>query len=100
MNINWVDFVDEMLDVVSELADLRGDLTGEQKLERLTNEVHQALEKVDDLVVFLPPGVATLAKFLIDSDQINQWQRDALARPIAEMLYQMWVRVVDALDGN
>jgi hypothetical protein len=100
MNINWVDFVDQMLDVVSELSDLRQDLTGKEKLERLTNEVAEALEKVDDLVSFLPPGVATLAKFLIDSDQINQWQRDALAKPIAEMLYQMWVRVVDVLDDN
>lgn len=98
--INWVDFVDEMLDVVTELADLNQELSGKQKLERLTDEVAQALEKVDDLVSFLPPGIATLARFLIDSDQINQWQRDALAKPIAEMLYQMWVRVVDALDDK
>lgn len=100
MMINWVDFVDEMLDVVTELADLNQELSGKQKLERLTDEVAQALEKVDDLVSFLPPGIATLARFLIDSDQINQWQRDALAKPIAEMLYQMWVRVVDALDDK
>lgn len=96
MNIDWVNFVDEMLDVVQELSELQ--IGGDKKLERLTDEVAQALEKIDDLSTFLPAGIAPLAKLVLDNDAVNKWQREALAKPIAEMLYQIWAWVVTALD--
>ena len=94
--MDWIKFTDEMLDVVQELAEL--DAPSEAKLERLTAEVAQALEQVDDLVAFLPLGVQSLAKLVLDNPAVDSWQREYLAKPIAEMLYQIWRRVRDALD--
>lgn len=89
MAINWIQFANEMLDVVQELAEL--DAPGEEKLERLTNEVAEALERVDDLVSFLPLGIRDLAQLVMDNPAVDTWQRTYLARPIAEMLYQLWL---------
>ena len=96
--ITWQWLVRQGLDFVSELADL--DEPGPKKLERLKRWIEGTLEQVDDLAVFLPGGWGLMAKSFLDSDLGNQLQREWIYWPLAESIYQQWVRLREALGDN
>lgn len=89
VNMDWTKFLNELFDIVEELAEDEA-LDKEDKLEALTDEVSDMLEQADDVVNMLPLGFAVIAKMVVDNPAVDTWQRDVLARPLAEMAYQLW----------
>lgn len=89
LNMDFTKLLNELFDVIEELAKDEY-LDKEDKLEELTDQVAQALEQADDVVSLLPMGFAVVAKLVVDNPAVDEWQRDVLARPVAEMAYQMW----------
>jgi len=87
--MNWQKILSELFDIVEELAD-DTTMTPDEKLDNLTDAVAEFVEAADDAVLLLPPGFALVAQLIVDNPAINQFQRDLLARPLAEAVYQIW----------
>jgi len=87
--MNWTNLLNELFDIVEELADDK-QLPAAEKLEILTDAVMEAIEAADDAVLLLPAGFAIVAKLLVDNPAIDGYQRDLLAKPLAEAVYQLW----------
>lgn len=87
--MDWTKFLNELFDVIEELAE-DDSMDKEEKLEVLTDEVADLFEQADDVVSMLPMGFAVVAKMVVDNPAVDAWQRDVLARPVAEMAYQLW----------
>lgn len=68
-------------------------LSGPQKLEQLTDNYAEVVENVDDLVSALPWGIGLVAKLVVDNPPVDAWQREMIAKPLAEMTYQVWTVV-------
>jgi len=86
----WSTLLSEIFDVVEEMAN-DAQLAPAQKLDALTVELTHVIEALDDVAVsLLPPGIASLAKFLIDNPAMDDLQKTSMVRPVAEMFYQFW----------
>jgi hypothetical protein len=78
----------ESIKLINELSN-QDDIPKEEKLERVAKPIQNALEAADDIVMYLPPGLRTLAKAIVDNNQVDA-QQETLAKAIAEVLYQGW----------
>jgi hypothetical protein len=74
-------------------------LTGPQKLERLTDNAAAVIEVADDAVILLPGAIGSVAKLAIDNPPVDNWQRELIAKPIAEATYQVWLVVNGAVEN-
>jgi hypothetical protein len=86
--MNFKDLIPKGLALVNELS--KTDLPSTAKLERVTDLVADFLETADDVVELLPWGFSWLAKLVVDNPSVDALQRQHLAAPIAELLYQTW----------
>ncbi|NJK44621.1 MAG: hypothetical protein HC933_10345 [Pleurocapsa sp. SU_196_0] len=74
-------------------------LTGPQKLERLTDNCAEVIEIADDAVTLLPGVIGTVAKLAVDNPPVDNWQRELIAKPVAEATYQVWLVVNGAVEN-
>lgn len=70
------------------------DMPKAEKLEKLTDLNAAVIEEVDDLVLFLPMGFGPLAKGIVDNPGVDAWQREQIAKPLAEAEYQAYDALV------
>jgi hypothetical protein len=68
--------------------------TKEEKLEVLTDLNVEVIEIADDIVQVLPFGFGPLAKQLVDNPPADAWEREMLAKPLAELEYQAYDTLV------
>lgn len=74
-------------------------LTGPQKLERLTDNFTVIVEVGDDAVTLLPGAIGNIAKLAVDNPPVDNWQREMIAKPLAEATYQVWNAVSGAIEN-
>jgi hypothetical protein len=65
-------------------------IPGENKLAKLENLCVEILKTVDDVVKFLPLGFGIIAGLVVDNPISDGLQREHIARPLAELVYQIW----------
>lgn len=95
--MNWKNLLIATLALVHELSGT--DMTGPEKLEKLTDKVAEVIETVDDLVALLPGGFGVIAKLVVDNPGADGMEKLYLAKPIAEMIYQVW-RGIHNISGS
>jgi hypothetical protein len=69
-----------------------------EKLERLTDNYTEVIEVADDAVVLFPGVIGTVAKLCVDNPPVDGWQREMIAKPLAEMTYQVYTVASGAVD--
>jgi len=73
-------------------------IPGPAKLERLTDKLVEIIESADDLVA-LAPGIGVALKIIVDNPFADKWERDNLAKPGAEAIYQFYKGATQGLDS-
>lgn len=97
-----MDFVQNIVAPAWEIIPILDDktLTNDVKLEQLTNVISKPIEAIDDLgAEFAPLGLRPLVRLIVDNPISDNLQRNFLARPIAEVIFQAWTVGNRALDG-
>jgi hypothetical protein len=56
------------------------------------------IEIADDAVVLFPGVIGTVAKLFVDNPPVDNWQREMIAKPLAEMTYQVYTVASGAVD--
>jgi hypothetical protein len=91
------DFIAPALDIVSVLENEA--VPGPEKLVKVEDNLVVVFEAGDDLAVsVLPPVVREIAHFAVDNPVVDNWQRVLVARPVAEIVVQVYKAATGALE--
>ena len=74
-------------------------LTGPQKLDRLTDNYGQVIEIGDDAVGLLPGAIGSIALMIVDNPPVDSWQREMIAKPMAEATVQVYNAMTGAIES-
>ena len=74
-------------------------LTGPQKLERLVDNYGEVIELSDDAVELLPGAIGSIGKMILDNPPVDNWQREMLAKPLAEVSVQVYNAMTGAIES-
>lgn len=74
-------------------------LTGPQKLERLVDNYGEVIELTDDAVALLPGAIGSIGKMIVDNPPVDNWQREMLAKPLAEVTVQVYNAMTGAIES-